>query len=105
LQSDAERDLTEEVGNAYRRLHEPQQALSLYSRVLASSPPAGQRKRVEQARDAISTEMRLDAANQLRAPLLLPAIEQPRIVRPRLSTAPPLDADTEQPNEEGGTPQ
>lgn len=103
--SDAERDLSEEVANAYLRLHEPQQALSLYSRVLASSPPVGQRKRVEQARDAISTQMRLDAANQLRAPLLLPAIEQPRIVRPRLSTPPPLDADTEQPNEEGGSAQ
>ena len=101
--SDAERDLTEEAANAYRRLQEPQQALSLYSRVLASSPPTGQRKRVEQARDAISAQMRLNAANQLRAPLLLPAIEQPGIVRPRLSTPPPLDAGTEQPNEEGGS--
>jgi cellulose synthase operon protein C len=100
--SDAERDLTEEVANAYRRLHDPQAPLELYSRVLASSPPDAQRKRVEQARETISAQMRLNAANQLRAPLLLPAIAQPRVVRPRLSTPPPLDLDTEQPDQEGG---
>ena len=103
--SDAELDLTEEAANAYRRLHDPQAALALYTRVLASSPPDAQRKRVEQARDAISAQMRLNAANQLRAPLLLPAIAQPRVVRPRLSAPPPLDLDTEQPNQEGGAAQ
>jgi hypothetical protein len=100
--SDAERELSEEIASAYRRLNEPQSALSLYARILASSPSVEMRKRVEQARDAISAQMRLLAANQLRAPLLLPAIDQPGIVRPRLTTPPPLDPDSEQPNEGGG---
>ena len=101
----AELQLKEDIAAVYRRLNQYGAAEQLYAAILAAEPPSAVQTRIEKARKEISDHVRLNAANRLRAPSLSKEIQQPRPVRPKLNTPPPLDPDqAESPegNEGGG---
>ncbi len=99
-----ELQLREDIAAVYRRLHQYGAAEQLYATILAAEPPAAVQARIERARKEIFDQVRLDAANRLRAPSVTKEVEQPRPVRPKLSVPPPLDPDEAESREgnEGG---
>ncbi len=101
----AELQLKEDIAAVYRRLNQYGAAEQLYAAILAAEPPSAVQTRIEKARKEISDQVRLNATNRLRAPSLSKEIQQPRPVRPKLNSPPPLDPDqAESPegNEGGG---
>jgi cellulose synthase operon protein C len=88
-----ELQLREDIATAYRRLNQYGAADQLYAVILAAEPPAAVQARIEKARKEVSEQLRLNAANRLRAPSVSKEIQQPRPVRPKLSVPPPLDPD------------
>ncbi|MGA7415765.1 MAG: hypothetical protein WBW33_35165, partial [Bryobacteraceae bacterium] len=100
-----ELQLREDIAAAYRRQRQYGAAEQLYAAILAAEPPAVVQVRIEKARREINDQVRLNAANRLRAPSMTKEVQQPRPVRPKLSVPPPLDPDeAESPegNEGGG---
>jgi cellulose synthase operon protein C len=97
-----ELQLKEDIAAAYRRLHQYPAAEQLYAAILATDPVAPTvQARIEKARKDISDQLRLAAANRLRAPSLTKELEQPRPVRPKLTVPPPLDPDEAEAGEGG----
>jgi hypothetical protein len=73
------------VGEAYQRLNEPAKAVFYYRLALELDRSPAQRSAVQPNIEAMRTELKLRHANQERRPVVTRNLEQPHVVKPRLT--------------------
>ena len=73
------------VGEAYQRLKEPAKAIYYYRLALELDRSPAQRTAVQPNIDTLRTELKLRQANQERRPVVTRNLEQPHVVKPRLT--------------------